>query len=118
MQDVSRVLNFEFKGVSYPIEFPNVGKFRNVEVMKQSLSGGTYGAMIKTNNDNSFDALDMIDMEAYLTVLAPDLIDKLECKSFSDLGLIDWMMLKDSYVKQFIPWWSSIKKLLNPQKED
>ena len=107
---------FEVKGNSYEIEFPNIGKFRTIESLKQVLSKGMYGQLLSTPTESAFEALDMIDIEAYLTVLTPKLIEDLKCSSFSELGLSDYLELKSAYKEQFSPWWNEILLMINPKK--
>lgn len=115
---LERQIEFNVKGNRYIIEFPNVGKFQQIETMKQILSRGMYSSMLPMNTISSIEVLDMIDIEAYLTVLCPDLIKKLNSGSFSELGLEDYLELKQAYQKVFIPWWNKIIDLLNPKKSE
>ena len=39
-------VTIEIKGHSYPVKFPNVGQFYQIEAMKQSLSRGFYNSMV------------------------------------------------------------------------
>lgn len=99
---------------TYKITFPNVGQFQSIESLKQVISRGMYSSLITTNTVSSNNALDMIDIEAYFTVLCPDLIKDLKCDKFSNLGIIDYLVIKESYDKQFIPWWNELIKLISP----
>lgn len=105
------------KGNSYSIEFPNVGQFQTIETLKQILSKGMYSALMGTSTESSFEVLDMIDMEAYLTVMSPKLIEDLKCKTFGELGLEDYLELKREYKAQFLPWWVGILDILNPKEK-
>ena len=56
--------------------------------------------------DSSF-ALDTIDMEAYFTILCPDMIKHMSeagVKSFDDMGLEDAMELKKVFTEQLLPY--------------
>jgi hypothetical protein len=108
-------LFFELKGKKFEIEFPNVGKYRSIESLKQSLSMGEYGNMLRSAINTSDEALDMIDMEAYFTILCPQIFKLLKCNSFGELGLKDYMEIKDAYKTQFIPWWTGIEEILHPK---
>lgn len=99
---------------SYTIKFPNVGQFQAIESLKQVLSRGMYSSLITTNTRSSSSALDMIDIEAYMTVLCPQLLKDLKCDKFSELGIEDYMELKKAYDAQFIPWWNSVMKIVSP----
>lgn len=112
---MTKNLFFEFRGKKFEIEFPNVGKYRSIENLKQTLSLGQYGDMFRSAINTSDEALTMIDIEAYFSILCPDLLKLLKCESFSELGIVDYKELKESYIKQFIPWWKGIEELLNPK---
>lgn len=108
-------LIFNVKGNTYKISCPTVGQFQNIESIKQVLSKGMYSALIQTNTVSSNKALDMIDVESYLSVLCPDLMKDLKCDSFSQLGLFDYIELKKIYDEQFVPWWNDLLKLISPE---
>lgn len=111
---MNKQIVFAVKGNNYTIKFPNVGQFQSIESIKQVLSRGMYLALVQTNTISANNALDMIDIEAYLSVLCPELIKDLKCDKFSDLGLEDYMELKKAYDEQFVPWWNEILKLISP----
>jgi len=101
-------------GNSYSIKFPTVGQFQAIESLKQVISKGMYSSLMSTNTVSANASLDMIDIEAYLTVLCPQLLKDLKCDSFINLGVEDYMVIKEAYDKQFIPWWNDIMKLVSP----
>ena len=109
-----KLLNFEFQGKVYPIEFPNIGNFKKIEVLKQALSNGMYGQMVNSNMSTSSHALDMIDIEAYLGVMCPDLVKDIKgIDSLSELSLIHFNELRKAYRKQFTPWLEKVLKTLS-----
>lgn len=112
---IERHLVLQVKGNSYTIEFPNVGTFQKIESLKQVLSNGMYSGLMSMATTSSSEALDMIDMEAYLSMLAPKLIKDLKCETFGELGLEDYMELRVAYREQFIPWWMGILEMLQPK---
>ena len=114
---IDRSVELNVKGNKYVINFPNVGEFQNIEAMKQVLSKGMYSSLMTTGTIGSYESLDMIDIESYMSILCPKLIEDLKCDSFSKLGLDDYLELKDIYQKSFIPWWNSILELLQPKKK-
>jgi len=114
---MERTIQFTVKGNSYKIDFPNVGKFQEIETMKQIVSKGMYSALLTTGTLSSMEVLNMIDMESYLSVLTPKLIKDLKCDSFGDLDIEDFLQLKEAYQNQFVPWWNQILDLLSPKKE-
>ena len=103
-------LTLNVKGNSYTIKFPTVGEFRQIESLKQVLSNGMYNQLATTTTTQAQHAADMIDIEATLTVLAPDLIKDLKCTNFSDLGIKDYTELRNIYVNDFLPWWNELLK--------
>lgn len=112
-------LVFNLKGNTYNINFPNIGDFRKIESLKQVLSNGMYGQLAGTNTKSAQHAADIVDIEATLTILCPDLVSKaLESKSFQELGMKDFNELHGAYMDQFIPWWNKNLKevgLLNQE---
>ena len=113
--DLNENLIFKLKGKQYTIAFPRVGEYRSIEAMKQTLSMNTYSSMYRAMMASTEEAMDMVDIEAYLSVLCPDVIKDLKCNSLSDLGLLDYKELKTAFKGQFIPWWNEIENLLHPQ---
>jgi hypothetical protein len=111
--EINESLIFTLKGKSYEMTFPRVGEYRTIEAMKQTLSLNMYGSLLRTQMLSSEEALDMIDMEAYFTILCPKLEKDMIC-SFSELGLVDYLELKKIFKEQFRPWWGSIEALLHP----
>lgn len=112
---MNRTLELNVKGNRYVVEFPNIGRFQQIESIKQVLSKGMYSSLLNTSTISSIEALDMIDMEAYFTVLVPQMVKDLKCDVMSDLGIEDYLELKQVYQKQFVPWWNDIMKMLNPK---
>lgn len=111
--EVNETLTFTLKGKSYEMTFPRVGEYRTIEAMKQTLSLNTYGSLSRNMMRASEEALDMIDMEAYFTILCPKLEKDLKC-AFSELGLLDYLEIKKVFKEQFFPWWEQIEQLLHP----
>lgn len=115
---MEKIIVLRIKGNSYEIKFPNVGQFQHIESLKQILSRGMYKELSAMNTISTNEVLDMVDMESYLTVLTPKLIADLKCKTFGELGLEDYMELKEAYLADFIPWWNEILTMLRPQKTE
>jgi len=111
-------LNFAVKGNNYSIKFPNIGEFKTIEVMKQALSNGVYDGLIKTNTSSAQYASEMIEMEAFLSVLCPKLIEELYGNiSFRNLGIKDYLELAKAYKSQVSPWWDEILKMVSGQED-
>ena len=111
--DINENLVFTLKGRSYEMTFPRVGEYRTIQTLKQTLSFNTYGSLSRNQMRASEDALDMIDMEAYFSVLCPKLEKDLKC-AFSELGLLDYLELRKVFKEQFLPWWNEVEELLHP----
>lgn len=115
---MNETLNFKVGGNTYVIKFPTVGDYYAIEASKQSLSVGYYNSLTQGTTRSASNAADMIDIEATLTILCPEVISKLECDSFKKLGLKDYLEIKKAFVEQITPWWKEIEELLNPTKKD
>jgi len=111
---ISKELILTIKGNTYSVAWPNIGNFQRIESLKQVLSNGMYASLMSVPTVSSSEALDMIDMEAFFTVLIPQLIKDLKCNSFGELGIEDYKELHEVYEEKFVPWWSSILELLRP----
>jgi broad specificity phosphatase PhoE len=109
-------LNFKVKGKEYPVQVPTVGQYYDIEASKQVLGKGFYNSIIQSNMQTASHAADMIDIEAFMSILVPELMKDLKCKNFKELGVEDYLELKDAYEEQFIPWWENVLKLFNPKK--
>ena len=102
----------------YPVKFPNVGHFYQIEATKQSLARGFYNTMVMSPSASAQHALDMIDIEAALVVLCPDLIKDLKVKNFSELDIRDYKVIRDEYYKVVAPFFKEIQDLLRGNESD
>ena len=109
---------FEIKGKTYNMAFPNVGQYYQIEAMKQALGRGFYKSLSQAVTVSAASACDMIDIEATLTILCPEFIKDLMVKNFSELGLEDFTMIRKAYVDQVTPKLNEFTKILIPQKEE
>lgn len=100
------------KGQEYEIIFPNVGQYYRIETLKQSLSKGYYNALLRSEMYTASNALDMIDIEATLTVICPKLIEDLKVKNFSELGLKDFQEIRKIYRTEVMPFLKEVYDLL------
>lgn len=89
---------------SYELSIPTAGQLVRIETVKASTSGNTYGGIFSSGTVGGNYALDIIDMNAYLSVLCPDLIQSLKTKSLFDLDVFDLKQIKDAYDSQVVPW--------------
>lgn len=101
------------KGKEYRISFPNVGQYYDIEALKQSLGKGFYNMMLGNRSVAAQNALDMIDIEATITVMMPDLVKDMKVKSFRDLGLADYTEIREIYDKEIIPFLMETKRILS-----
>lgn len=106
------------KGHSYPINFPTVGQFYQIEALKQSLSKGFYNSMVMSPSALAQHALDMIDIEAALSILAPKLISDLKVKNFSELDIRDYKLIRDEYFTVVAPFFKKITDLLKGEEDE
>lgn len=110
-------LIFKVKGKEYPISIPTPGQYYDIEAMKQILGKGFYNGIVQSPLQSAQNAQEMIDIEAFLSVLCEKII-KDEKVPFRDLGIIDYLVIKEAYNAQFVPWWESVLRLFNPPKEN
>lgn len=96
----------------YDVPFPNVGQYYSIECLKAKLSSGVYGQMLLSSSQAAVHALDMIDIEATLTVLCPQLIADLKV-GINALSLEDYADLRNAYSKSVVPFFKEINKLLS-----
>lgn len=106
-------ITISVKGHEYNIAFPNVGQYYRIEAMKQSLSRGFYNSMVMSPASSAQHALDMIDIEATLAVLCPDLIKELKVKNFDELDVRDYKLIRDEYTAKVLPFFKEINELLS-----
>lgn len=93
----------KIKGKEYTVKFPNVGEFYRIETNKQALGRGYYNTMLSNRTKMAQMALDVIDIEATLTVICPKLIDDIKVP-ISELGFADFKELRDIYMKEIFPF--------------
>lgn len=103
----------KIRGIEYEIKFPNVGQYYNIETAKQSLGKGYYNVLLGNATKVAQDALDMIDIEATLTVLCPKLLTDMKVAKFSELGIVDYKEIKKIYVEEVHPFLKEVSDLLN-----
>ena len=100
------------RGKEYKISFPTVGQYYSIEAMKQSLGKGFYNTLLGNPTKTAQEALDMIDIEATISVLVPDLLKDLKVRDFSELGLVDYKEIKEVYNSEVYPFLKEINLLL------
>lgn len=106
------------RGRNYTVRYPNVGEYYRIEAMKQVLGRGYYNSLAQTPTQTAVSALDMIDIEATLSILCPQVIEDLKVSNFSDLGLKDYQEIKRAFFDSVVPFLSEINEFLKeiPEK--
>jgi hypothetical protein len=111
-----KTIELKVKDKNYKVEYPNVGKFLDVEFLKAQLSNGLYGTLVMSNIKTSYWSLDLIDTEAYLTVFVPAVIKDLKT-SFRELGLEDSLEIVKVYKEQLKPWIEEWQKIFTSEED-
>lgn len=104
--------NVKIRGKEYQISFPTVGQYYSIEAMKQRLSRGFYNSLLGNPTKTAQEALDMIDIEATISVLLPQFLTDMKVSSFSELGIKDYKEIKDIYNQEIFPFIKEINELL------
>lgn len=99
----SKVLPFKVKDSTYEINFPNNRQFIAIQNLKSVLAPNyeTLGFM----GAESEWAQSLVEVEAHLTILCPQLIKDLSIK-FGDLTLLEGKEIVQCYADQFRPWYN------------
>lgn len=105
--------NIKIRGKEYEVHFPNVGQYYSIETTKQKLGKGFYNVLLGNPTKTAQDALDMIDIEAFLTVLCPSLLEDMKVEKFSQLGIADYKEIKEIYLKEIQPFLREVNSVLN-----
>lgn len=108
---------FVVKGKTYKTEELKVGKLIDLWKMRTALSGGTYGQLYRMALVNSDEAITAIDIEAFFTVFVPDFLQDIKPGSIRDMGVEDYLELRDIFVSEIQPWLNKVEALLK-KKED
>lgn len=110
---ITEVKKIKIRGKEYVLNFPNVGQYYEIEATKQRLGRGFYNTMLGNPTKTAQAALDMIDIEATISVLMPDLMKDLAVDSFSKLGLKDYQEIKKIYNSEIFPFMKEISDMLS-----
>lgn len=113
---MNKVVTLKINEKEYSFGFPTVGEFCQIETMKQMLSRGNYSIMLASPMTTTQVALDMIDIEATLTVMCPDLIKDLKVDSISKLDIRDFKVIRKAYDNAVVPFFKEVMEALNPAK--
>ena len=119
---MNRVLIFKVKlrekELIYNILIPTAGQAIRIENAKAIYSYNNYSGIMSQKTVGANYALDIVDMNAYISILCPKLIEDLEIdgKNLLDLDVFDLQTIKKAYMDQFVPWvneWQSALMNLN-----
>jgi len=110
-------LNFALKGKKFTTKDLKIGNIQDLWQLRMALSGGTYGQMYRTALKKSDEAMTIIDMTSFFTVFCPEVMESLKPGSIRELGLDDYLELREVFVKDIQPWLESVENLLK-RKED
>lgn len=109
---LNRTIEWNVKGNTYSVSFPNVGQLVEIEIDKSRFSKNTYGGLMAANTAQSVLALDYIDMYATLKHICPEVIKSIKATSFFELDLADANELLTEYRKVIAPWLIEWQKVL------
>jgi hypothetical protein len=113
MENLSRSVEIKVQGNTYTLNMPNNRQLIAIEAMKARLSLGTYDSMmINSQSMGSQNALNLVDMIANFTVLAPDILKDLKV-DISELNIMDSLVILKIYMEKIQPWVLGWQKLLN-----
>ncbi len=101
--EIKRTITFNVKTNSYTLNFPTVRNFIEIENKRMALSNGTYSQLLKSILKSSGMAMDMIDMVATLTILAPELMLDMKV-DILNMDMIDAVELLTAYNKEVKSW--------------
>lgn len=110
-------LTFTIKGKTYTTEEVTVGRMVDLWRFRNFLSNGSYGSMYRFAMDSADEAILMIDIEAFFSAFCPKLLEDLKPTSVREMGLNDYMELKEIYQEQIEPWMKSVEDLLKKKKD-
>ena len=120
-----RQIVFEIKGKddsikSYSINIPTAGQLVDIETYKSVYTQGNYGKIIRSTTQQSSEALDLVDMNANLRALCPDLLSDWKVNDLFELDIFDIQLVKSVYDDKILPWmkeWQDALKNIG-KKED
>ena len=111
-------IKINFKGKNYVSREMTPGVFVDAEKLKSLLSGSQYGGIYRMGTSLGDEALTIVDMEAYFSILFPELINDLKPKSIGELNVNDFKELRKVYRSEVTKWVNSYIKLLKEVEND
>ena len=114
-----KTINIKGDSFMFDITEFTVNDFLTIEAEKQRLSGGNYAKIATSLLINSSNAANLIDMIATFRTLNPNIENSVRTRDFSKLSMLDSKELLDTYVNDFLPWYTKWLKEFNvPFRED
>lgn len=111
-------LTFSIKGKTYTTEPVTIGRIVDLWKMRTTLSMGTYGQLFRYVLVGADAALKAVDIEAFFAVFCPDLLNDLKPTSISEMGLQDYIEIRDVYDSEISPWLSKVEAMLKKKSDD
>lgn len=115
---MNRTTTLEVLNNSYTVDYPNTGNQIDIELLKAKISDGNYDTLRFSSNPLFQAQADVIDMIATFSVLAPQLKEDMNVKSFFELQEEETDVLMKVYTEQFIPWFIKIKTTIRKPKRE
>lgn len=103
----------KIKGREYEIPTLTIGMYRDIEVQKDLLSRSTFVTLSLSPSVQAKNAVEAFEIEATLRVMFPKLAEDL-IVDFSELGVKDYLEIKDCYMKQIKPLIDEVDELMKP----
>lgn len=111
--ELDRTKVIKFKGKDYPITFPTVGQFIDMETEKLKYSSGQWGNLIGSGTLSGLRAIQIVECIAFFVVICPEFIKDLNVEDIKDIDAIDFADLLKVYKKDVSPWYTSWFKAFN-----
>jgi hypothetical protein len=111
-------ISFDFEGEKVTISYPNNGQILDIEANKMTLSTGQYRQWMLTGSDSAINALNICDMCAVLTVLAPSLQKRLRVKNLLELKPLQTRKLSRQFAEKVLPWLQEWDAVLNAADDE
>lgn len=106
------------KGKQYTTKEVVVGRVLDVWRLRTAISGGSYGLIYRVGMDAADEVLNIVNIEAFLTVFCPEVIEDLKPTSIREMGISDFNELKEVYLKEIEPWFEKVERLLKTNKSE
>lgn len=105
-------LSFSIKGRQYTTAPIKVGNIIDLWKLRSTISMGTYGQIYRMALENADESLLMVDIECFMMAFCPKFIEDLKPGSIQELGIEDYMEIREVYTSTIKPWLDSVENLL------